>query len=226
MNTLKTLSTAIAMSLAATGTLYAEPAETPAAGNPAETQNRAAKFLERFDSNKDGQITWDEIKALKQQNFSAYDSNQDGFLSSEELRQGMEDKRVEKMNSRFSALDTDQDGALTLQEWQAKSARNPDRQAMRFTQMDSNKDGKLTREELQTVMLNHKPKADAQWTPENAFARMDADHDNKLSLEEFSSNMPLFSKLDANNDQVLTTDELNAAGSLPGVRHQGGGKRH
>ncbi len=100
--------------------------KTEAAGN-----KRLAKHFDEIDSNKDGKISKDELKA----HFAASHA-----------------KAHEKFAEKFKAADKDGDGALSKDEVQASQMPQL---AKNFDAIDANKDGKLTQEELRAFMMSH-----------------------------------------------------------------------
>ena len=49
-------------------------------------------------------------------------------------------------------------------------------------------------------------------TPDQVMARLDADHDGTVSIEEFRApELVKFNRIDTNHDGVVTPDELRAA---------------
>lgn len=87
---------------------------------------RKAKLLERFDTNKDGQLDESERAAMKkafeakraerhQEMLAKYDLDKDGKLSESERAAARQDRLVE----RFKAIDTNGDGSISLQEFEA-----------------------------------------------------------------------------------------------------------
>jgi hypothetical protein len=110
--------------------------------------------LMRADSNGDGKVSKDEAAALhgKAQGewFDRMDSDKDGFLSQEEIRQARatrhhsrEDMKA-RMDQRFKEADANNDGQISLDEAQAKMPKL----AERFTTLDADKNGMLSRDEL------------------------------------------------------------------------------
>ncbi|MGZ5780359.1 MAG: EF-hand domain-containing protein, partial [Burkholderiaceae bacterium] len=97
------------------------------------------------------------------QHFDEIDSNKDGKISKEELKAhfvASHEKRHEKFEEKFKAADKNGDGALSKEEVQA--AKMP-HLLKDFDAIDANKDGKLTPDELHAFMMNkHKAHASAQ----------------------------------------------------------------
>jgi len=63
-----------------------ELSEHHAAMMKANQDKHFARFLERFDANKDGKVSLDEIKAFEPPFFDKADTNHDGKISAEEMK--------------------------------------------------------------------------------------------------------------------------------------------
>lgn len=98
---------------------------------------------------------------------------------------------------------------MSLREFQAA---NGDKM---FARLDANKDGKISREEF-AAFREQNAKVDAQATKagkrgQRMFARFDKDKDGSLSRAEADDVLAWrFKRMDANNDGVLTLEELQA----------------
>lgn len=109
--------------------------------------------IARLDANGDGRIGRDEIagKAKFATDFTAMDSNHDGYLVRSELQayqQSMRPQRIaeqaKRFDERFAAADLNHDGKLSKVEVSEKMPRL----AKGFAWTDDNRDGFLSREEL------------------------------------------------------------------------------
>ena len=98
---------------------------------------------------------------------------------------------------------------MTLQQSQAS---NGDKM---FARLDTNKDGKISREEFEAFRQKN-AKVDAAATKagkrgERMFARFDTDKDGFLSRTEADAVLAWrYKRMDANNDGILTLEELQA----------------
>ncbi|MEW6390115.1 MAG: EF-hand domain-containing protein [Pseudomonadota bacterium] len=98
---------------------------------------------------------------------------------------------------------------MTLEQFQAK---NTDKM---FERLDTNKDGKISPDEFAAFRENN-AKADAKATKagkrgKRMFARFDKDKDGSLSRTEAADVLAMrFKRMDANNDGILTLEELQA----------------
>jgi len=96
--------------------------------------------------------------------------------------------------------------ALLFAGCQSTAPQGPDR----FTKADANKDHKLSLDEANTYLVTQ------------IFDSRDADHDGKLTLQEWSvegakGNDQLFHDRDANHDGIVTLDEALAYGRKHGM---------
>lgn len=104
------------------------------------------KFIERFDTNKDGVLQAAELPERMQQNIGEIDTNGDAVVTKDELVARFAAKRAEfeqKAKARFDAKDTNHDGALEQSEVGERWAK--------LSVADANGDGKLTPDELKTA---------------------------------------------------------------------------
>lgn len=98
---------------------------------------------------------------------------------------------------------------MTLEQFQAA---NGDKL---FARLDTNKDGKITSEEF-AAFREGNAKVDAQATKagkrgQKLFSRFDADKDGSLSRAEADKVLAWrYKRMDANNDGILTLEELQA----------------
>ncbi|HYR87268.1 MAG TPA: signal transduction protein [Terriglobia bacterium] len=95
---------------------------------------------------------------------------------------------------RFEKLDTNKDGKISKDEWKG--------QANLFDRLDTNHDGFLTMDE----MKQGRQAARQNWGQN--LQNMDADHDGKISRQEWQGRAEMFDRLDADHDGFVTKDEL------------------
>jgi len=102
-------------------------------------------LLARADANGDGEITKDEIKAVRDDRFAKFDLNADGVVDEEEIR-GVVLKRIERRVKRHITritrrFDHDRDGKVTKAEFDRFAEE-------RFFWHDLNDDGKISGDEM------------------------------------------------------------------------------
>ena len=110
-------------------------------------RNNADEIIKRFDKNKDGVLTRDEVPGIEKETCDKLDSNRDGKLDAKEVERArqalraMETKEVEKL---FEAI---RERNVVVKESKPDGA---DAEVARWLQtMDRNKDGKISRQEAQ-----------------------------------------------------------------------------
>ncbi|HUL07971.1 MAG TPA: EF-hand domain-containing protein [Candidatus Acidoferrum sp.] len=117
------------------------------------TKEQAVQLVfNRFDTNKDGNITSAEFMKVGEQDFQAFDANKDGNLTKEEFLDP-KPRHLGKVSDadlaqakkvwtqQFDHLDTDKNGLLSDAEHQ-KAGK------LSFARMDTNKDNEITLSEL------------------------------------------------------------------------------
>jgi Ca2+-binding EF-hand superfamily protein len=101
----------------------------------------AENFAERYDTNKDGKITQEEIDTNRTQWMNEADANKDGKLGMDEFQTVWLRAHRERMVREFQHFDRDGDAAVTLDEY-----RRPLNNVV--TAMDQNNDGVLSQDDL------------------------------------------------------------------------------
>ena len=177
-----------------------------------------------LDANNDGVISADEM-AQASAALRKLDKNSDGKLIEDELRPNFDRERRanpanndndELINS-LMAFDENKDGKLA-------KAEVPERMQGIFARADANHDDILTRDELTAAAQN------TATNPSANNARNDHDdHGERREGREGRGEMlrflPLLAALDANNDQVITDDEIkNAPAALKTLDKNGDGQ--
>jgi len=148
-------------------------------------------LFDRLDTNKDGQVTADEIPQEKQSLFERMlrtsDKNKDGKLTAAEMTAALTPEksppeqpapangnRNPDREAIFKRIDANNDGQITKEE--APAFLKP-----RFDQIDANKDGVIQLPEL--LRAGMRPNAQ-NFNPKQIFQRLDANDDGKLVLSE------------------------------------------
>jgi Ca2+-binding EF-hand superfamily protein len=111
----------------------------PGMGGPGP--DRGAKLIEKYDTNKDGKVTKEEIDTARADQLKKYDTNGDGVLSIEEYQVLWLDNMHEAMVRSFQRLDADGTATVTVEEFD----RNIDRM---IDHLDRNHDGVIDQSEL------------------------------------------------------------------------------
>lgn len=106
-------------------------------------------MFEKFDTNKDGKLSKDEVRAGVDKAFAEADTDKDGSISREEMRAHHKAMHAQ-MQERWRAYDKDGDGALSRAEVDAAGMKMLSRD---FDKFDKNKDRKLTPDEIREGMM-------------------------------------------------------------------------
>jgi Ca2+-binding EF-hand superfamily protein len=104
---------------------------------------RLAEKFDQVDTNKDGQLSRDEMKAWKKTHKHAH-------------KKGNKADRQAKAAERFKHADTNGDGKIS----RAEAEKNAPRLAKKFDAIDANKDGQLTQEELRAYRETKRSRKD------------------------------------------------------------------
>ena len=189
--------------------------------NRSEVPKHVEKMFARFDLNRDGFITRDEVATSE----AAYQARQ----------QQQAPKRAAKL---FDRLDANHDGQITLAEVEAAHAARYAAQGEQpkstrpvhsrlFARADVNKDGVITRAEFDAAPMNgalqyHRASLSRGFGG-RTFDAADANKDGRISLDEAQQlALQHFDADDLNHDGVLTPDERRQARKLTrGKRRRG-----
>jgi Ca2+-binding EF-hand superfamily protein len=104
---------------------------------------RLAKQFDQIDTNKDGQLSRDELKAWRKTHKHAH-------------KKGNTAERQAKAAERFKHADTNGDGKIS----RAEAEKNAPRLAKKFDAIDANKDGQLTQDELRAYRESKRNRKD------------------------------------------------------------------
>lgn len=114
-----------------------------------QAQHARKDMLQNADKNGDNLVSREEAKAVPwlDKRFDVLDSNKDGQISREEIaaaKSAHHEERKRKADEKFSKADADQDGSISREEAE-KGLRSI---ASKFDVIDANKDGKITQAEI------------------------------------------------------------------------------
>lgn len=121
--------TKITLALTLTGTMLggaAFAAQQKADGEPRKP--RAERMFEKWDADKDGKVTAEEVKAFAAERFAKRDIDGDGVVSRDDREKFRTARREERRAERFAKIDADSDGMISLDEFKAYQ---PERRGMR-----------------------------------------------------------------------------------------------
>ena len=179
----------------------------PLFAQPASRESKGwSSFLEKFDTNHDGQVSQDEFTAGSQTRFTAMDTNGDAFVAEDEFQAGMQARKnwhsqhkMQKQAHRnpIMAADSDQDQTISQEEWNSFIAS---------IQVDENGG----------VILGGNRQGQNRRPHMGPMAELDSNQNSILEKDEFAG---LFRILDLNSDGILTK------GELPQPREKGFGGR-
>ncbi len=183
------------------------------------------KFIERFDRNKDGVLTPDEVPPFFKIGFERFDTNGDGKLDKDELAAAQKllqrrfarqpagpgkeqiDRTVTMLLERF---DTNKDGKISKDEAKGRLAEH-------FDGLDRNKDGFLDKDELRQAARQFLAAQGGgpAGPPERAatgpdFDALDRDADGRLTRDELKGTpwADRFDEMDANKDGKIDRKEF------------------
>jgi Ca2+-binding EF-hand superfamily protein len=199
----------------------------------------AENFIKRFDRNKRGYLTKDELPPRLAAVFDKFDANSDNKLDKNEVQEMLivlrqrfglntpdpskpgtkpnDTKQVEKIVARFlEQMDTNKDGKISREEAKGPLANN-------FDRLDTNKDGQLDRSELRRAAErflaardNGKAGGPADSRPaakpKPDFDALDSNADGRLTRAELQGTpfADAFDEIDTNKDGKIDRKEFEA----------------
>jgi Ca2+-binding EF-hand superfamily protein len=159
-----------------------------------------ARFIKDHDKNGDGKLSKDELPASAQDEFSKMDTNQDGFVTADELQKhahAMMNRRPELVEIVLYSIDVEE--PMTTKELQTAYDQ--------LRKLDKNHDGKIDETEVKAFREQRKKER-----IDNIFSALDKNHDGKIEKGEarglWADN---FDQLDKNKDGSLDKQEVEAA---------------
>jgi hypothetical protein len=179
------------------GAALAVLAAAPAAAQPGEGRDRLAQPRTRA-----------AVAAQVQARFTRADSNRDGFVTQDEVRARAEarrEQRGERRDQRFERLDSNHDGMISRAEFEApravrggdrgeRRAMRGERRGQRFADRGGRRGGMMAR------------------FGARAFAAMDMNRDGRVALVEAQQiALRRFDRVDSNRDGTVSPNERQAA---------------
>ncbi len=191
-NTKTAISASLILSLALLGTLA--------------IANDKSKFLKLYDINSDKKVTQSEFEFAAKERFNAIDINRDQEVDKAEFKNWRAKTQHSKKRYRLGKADVNADGQISEAEFLHSRNRGTKR---RFDLIDVNHDGNITRAELNRFQkVKYYPKKHHN----KLFKKFDYDKNNTISqAESLAVWSKLFNRLDANNDAVVTEQEIEFA---------------
>jgi len=183
----------------------------------------------RADMNKDGQVTQTEFMAAATTRFVNADTNADGVLTKDEMKAARQAKHDARAEKKFEGLDANSDGFVSKDEYDAKRAQHAEKRAER---RDLNSDGvvdeadralmkakrearkaeRQARRAEREVNGETRAKGEGRRGPRGGkkmrVPNPDANGDGVVTRAEYeASTLAMFERLDKNADGVLTKGE-------------------
>lgn len=145
---------------------------------PAPTEARQA----RGDADGDGRISQAEFVQQRVARLTTADANGDGSVSAEESAAGREAMKAQRASSRFDRMDANSDGSISRAEFDAQTAAR----AERGPRADKGPRGGQRAERMAARREARGPVviAESQTKATESFARLDADSDGYVTVEE------------------------------------------
>jgi Ca2+-binding EF-hand superfamily protein len=183
------------------------------------------RVMARWDADRDGKATKDELLANARKRFAEFDLNSDGKITDDDLPPIMRGRNVLKgddgtgggfgglrprrgggMLGELRQADADKDGAVTLDEALAHATK-------RFETFDTSKDGSIEPADFDAAR-----KEMIAYRTQRFIHRFGADKDGRITREQFDKvAKQRFAERDLNNDGKLDRDDFS-----PGMH----GRRH
>jgi len=192
--------------------------------------HRHGAMIERLDTDKNGKVSLDEVKANASAAFKAFDADGNGAVSKEEIKarhaafkearkavrdaaDADKDKAREALRAggpyrlpgagkMFDRTDTDKSGTLSKAEVLASAEKM-------FERRDSNKDGVIDTADARPGKGEWHHGKHGEKRAEGMLKRLDTDKDGKVSKDEMLAHATqTFQKRDRNGDGFITADEM------------------
>lgn len=168
---------------------------------PAIAGDGKGRFMKHFDTNNDGSVNMAEFNAAAAERFKSMDSDASGAISKDEFRDYMRSRKDERKQKRFARMDGNANGSIEREEYLAHARSKAER---KFSRMDKDANGSVSKEEYSSCNKGKHQK-------KRMFTRMDENADGQVTKNEsHAAWSKWFKRIDADNDQVVTADEVKA----------------
>ena len=166
-----------------------------------------SKFMEFFDSNQDNMVTISELNESAKQRYVKMDADGNGIVTLEEFQAYIGDRRAQWREQRFAEMDSNSDGQVSKEEYVLYKQR---RAEQRYQEMDADNDGIVSKEEYLNRKRGYRG-GKHRHHGDRFFSKLDSNDDAQLTMEEsLAAWTDWFKRIDVNNDQVVTADEVKA----------------
>lgn len=145
---------------------------------PDTTRDRPARAM-RADTDGDRRLSQAEFVGARMQRLTALDANRDGSVTAEERGAAREIRRTQRADARFDRLDANDDGSISRAEFDARKDARAER-PRRMRAHRGHGPARMARLEARGPVVL----AEAQAKAEQAFARLDGDHDGSVTAAE------------------------------------------
>lgn len=158
------------------------------AQQPAE---RPAPRAHRADADGDGRISQAEFVGRRIDRLTAADADRDGSVTREEMQAQRQARMQQRAETRFARLDTDSDGAISREEFTARPAARADGapRPTRARFAHGRHGPRVARHGGSGAERGPIAIVDVRAKTEQAFARLDADHDGFVTAQERRAGM-------------------------------------
>ncbi|MGD8568414.1 MAG: EF-hand domain-containing protein [Gammaproteobacteria bacterium] len=164
------------------------------------------RFMEFFDTNGDNLVTLEEFNESAAKRFDRMDDDGNGVITSAEFGSYISERRAEWRERKFAMMDSDKDGQVSRDEYVAYRQQRAER---RFQYMDTDNDGKVSKSEYEDFKSHRKHRKHGRHGKGRIFAKLDGNNDGQITREEsLAAWRNWFKRIDANNDQVVSGDEV------------------
>jgi len=169
---------------------------------PAIAGGGQGRFMKQFDTNKDGSVNMAEFNAAAAERFKRMDSDGSGAIGKNEFRAYTRARHGERKQKHFERMDRNNNGSVERDEFLDHKQAMAER---KYARMDKDGNGSVSKDEYAASGKKGKH------NKKRMFKRMDKDGDGQVSQSESLTTWSnWFKRIDANNDQVVTTDEVKA----------------